>query len=79
MKEGTQEKHAMHEITLSLNGEAARLPAGTALEQALERWGYGGRRVAVAINDTFAPRSSWAERTLDDGDRIDIVAPVGGG
>ncbi|MFP4137297.1 MAG: sulfur carrier protein ThiS [Halomonas sp.] len=69
----------MNEITLSLNGETARLPEGTTLDQALERWGYGGRRVAVAINDTFAPRSSWPERTLNDGDRIDIVAPVGGG
>ncbi len=69
----------MNEITLSLNGDATRLPEGTALDQALQRWGYGERRVAVAINDAFAPRSTWPERTLDDGDRIDIVAPVGGG
>ncbi|HSH56597.1 MAG TPA: sulfur carrier protein ThiS [Halomonas sp.] len=69
----------MHEITLSLNGEPARLPEGTPLTQALEAWGYGERRVAVAINDAFAPRSTWSERTLGDGDRIDIVAPVGGG
>lgn len=69
----------MQEITLSLNGEPARLPRGCALTCALERWGYAHRRVAVAINDAFAPRSTWPERTLDDGDRIDIVAPVGGG
>ncbi|MDY7115117.1 sulfur carrier protein ThiS [Halomonas sp. SSL-5] len=69
----------MNEITLSLNGEPARLPEGTALATALQRWGYGERRVAVAVNDAFAPRSTWPQRTLDDGDRIDIVAPVGGG
>lgn len=69
----------MQEITLSLNGETTRLPEGTALAHALERWGYAERRVAVAINDAFAPRSTWPGHTLDDGDRIDIVAPVGGG
>ncbi|MEQ5802324.1 sulfur carrier protein ThiS [Halomonas sp. H10-9-1] len=69
----------MNEITLSLNGDATRLPAGTALATALDRWGYAERRVAVAINDAFAPRSTWPERTLADGDRVDIVAPVGGG
>ncbi len=69
----------MSEITLSLNGEPARLPEGTALSRALELWGYADHKVAVAVNDAFVPRSTWVERPLAEGDRIDIVAPVGGG
>lgn len=69
----------MTEITLSLNDQTARLPADTALADALKAWHYAERRVAVAINGEFVPRSAYAERILEDRDRIDIVAPVGGG
>ncbi|MEQ6889460.1 sulfur carrier protein ThiS [Halomonas sp. CS7] len=69
----------MNEITLSLNDEATRLPADTALADALDAWHYTERRVAVAINGEFVPRSAYPERVLRDRDRIDIVAPVGGG
>ena len=69
----------MNEITLSLNDETVRLPAGTPLATALQAWRYADRRVAVAINGEFVPRSAYAERVLEEDDRIDIVAPVGGG
>ncbi|MDX1465822.1 MAG: sulfur carrier protein ThiS [Halomonas sp.] len=69
----------MNEITLSLNDETAHLPADTTLADALQAWHYADRRVAVAINGEFVPRSAYAERVLDDRDRIDVVAPVGGG
>ncbi|SEL46257.1 sulfur carrier protein ThiS [Halomonas daqiaonensis] len=69
----------MSEITLRLNDEPARLPAGTSLADALHTWHYADRRVAVAINGEFVPRSAYTEQVLKDDDRIDIVAPVGGG
>lgn len=69
----------MNEITLRLNDEPAQLPAGTPLAAALQAWHYADRRVAVAVNGEFVPRSAYAGRVLQDDDRIDIVAPVGGG
>ncbi|MCL7938850.1 sulfur carrier protein ThiS [Halomonas sp. ATCH28] len=69
----------MNEITLRLNDEPARLPAGTPLADALQAWHYTDRRVAVAVNGEFVPRSAYADRVLQDDDRIDIVAAVGGG
>lgn len=69
----------MNEITLRLNDEPARLPAGTPLADALQAWHYADRRVAVAVNGEFVPRSAYAGRVLQEDDRIDIVAPVGGG
>jgi sulfur carrier protein len=34
---------------------------------------------ACAINKAFVPRPQWPERTLQSGDRIDIVTPITGG
>jgi thiamine biosynthesis protein ThiS len=35
--------------------------------------------VAVELNREIAPRSTWAETKLNDGDRLEIVHFVGGG
>ncbi len=34
---------------------------------------------AVAVNGEFVPRSHYHQTTLQNGDRLDIVSPVGGG
>jgi len=36
-------------------------------------------RVAVELNREIAPRSTWAETKLNEGDRLEIVHFVGGG
>jgi sulfur carrier protein len=66
-------------IELSLNNEPAQLPEGTLLSDALLAWNYGDQKVAIAINGEFVPRSTYAGRTLQAGDQIDIVKPIGGG
>lgn len=66
-------------ITLSVNNQTQQLALATALGEALQIWGYGEMKIAVAINGEFVPRSSYAERQLQAGDQIDIVKPVGGG
>ena len=66
-------------ITISLNNESVSLPANTLLSDALQAWGYGDSKIAVAINGEFVPRSTYPERELLNGDQIDIVKPVGGG
>ena len=49
------------------------------LEQVLADLGYAGRKVAVAVNETFVPRAGWRERVIEEGDRLDVVAPIQGG
>lgn len=66
-------------ITLSVNNETARIEAGTPLGQALAAWGYGEQKIAVAVNGEFVPRSEYSHRSLQNGDQLDIVQPVGGG
>lgn len=66
-------------IELSVNNESKSLASKTLLNDALQAWGYGDSKIAVAINGEFVPRSTYAERELVNGDQIDIVKPVGGG
>ena len=66
-------------ISISLNNEKMSLEDDTFLQTALQTWGYGDGKIAVAINQEFVPRSQYDQRLLLDGDQIDIVKPVGGG
>lgn len=66
-------------ISVSLNNEKISLEDNTILHIALQDWGYGDGKIAVAINQEFVPRSQYDQRELMDGDQIDIVKPVGGG
>lgn len=66
-------------ITISLNNEQITLPPDTPLNIALEQWGFGEGKVAVAINGEFVPRSRYAEQRLVENDEVDVVKPVGGG
>ena len=66
-------------IELSVNNEKKSLTDNILLSDALQQWGYGESKIAVAINGEFVPRSTYTERELLNGDQIDIVKPVGGG
>jgi sulfur carrier protein len=66
-------------INISLNNEPHQIAVGTLLSNAINQWGFGETKIAVAINGEFVPRSTYNERELRDGDQIDIVKPVGGG
>ena len=66
-------------IDISLNGEHASVEA-TSLQALLLVSGYRlDTAFACAINNTFVPRPQWPERTLLNGDKIDIVTPITGG
>ena len=62
------------------NGAPVEVPPGVATVQAyLERAGLAGKRLAVERNGEIVPRSRYADTSLLDGDRLEIVVAVGGG
>ena len=66
-------------IDISMNGERIATEA-TTLQTLLIARGYKLESAfACAINNTFVPRPQWTERSLANGDRIDIVTPITGG
>ena len=66
------------QVTLTVNGEPRQTAAGTLLDL-VAVLGYGGDRVATAVNGDFVPERLRAERRLATGDSIEIVAPRQGG
>ncbi len=66
-------------IQVSVNNELFSITEQLLLSDALVQWNYGDTKIAVAINGEFVPRSTYSEQRLNNGDKIDIVKPVGGG
>lgn len=66
-------------MQILLNGEARDLDAGTSIARLLLREGLAERRVAVEVNGEIVPRGLHADRTLHEGDRVEIVHALGGG
>jgi sulfur carrier protein len=63
-----------------VNGTLHRVDAGASSVAALvESLGLEGRRIAVERNGEIVPRSRYADTPVLAGDRLEIVAAVGGG
>ena len=65
-------------MKLVVNGEPQDVPAAT-LAEALQSLDLGEAKVATALNGEFVPARARAATPLNDGDRIEIVAPRQGG
>lgn len=66
-------------IELVINGEARRFPSPLTLAQLVETLDLAGKRIAIEKNGEIVPRSQHAGTSLMSGDRLEIVAAVGGG
>ena len=55
------------------------LPEGLSLEGLLERLKIRREYTAVALNREVAPKDSYATMMVKEGDKIEIVHPMGGG
>jgi sulfur carrier protein len=65
-------------MKIIVNGEAleTRTPTLAAL---LDELGKGEAKVATSVNEAFVSKAQRADHTLQDGDRVEIVAPRQGG
>jgi sulfur carrier protein len=66
-------------MTVTVNGKPMELPAGLTIEDLLARLKVRREFTAVALNREVAQRSRYAETKLQDGDKVEIVHPMGGG
>lgn len=62
-----------------VNGEPQDLDAGLTVAALLDQLQLNGRRIAVEINREIIARERYAQRSLAEGDEIEIVHFVGGG
>ena len=66
-------------IEITVNGAARPIPAGSTVAALLRDLGVERTRVAVERNLDIVPRATYDEVVLASGDRLEIVAFVGGG
>lgn len=66
-------------MKLTLNGEAFEAEGPLTVQDLLRRIGRDGVPCAVEVNQTLVPHRHRGERTLGDGDRVEVVTLVGGG
>ena len=65
-------------MKILVNNEAREI-TGPSLAQALEELGYTDTVIATAVNDDFAPVRSRLTLMLQEGDRLELLAPMRGG
>lgn len=66
-------------MRIVVNGEPRDLDPGTGIPELLRAVGLEGRPCAVEVNERVVPRSEHALRSLQEGDRVELVTLVGGG
>ena len=69
----------MSELHITVNGEARAAASGSTVATLLAAMGVDPTRVAIERNEEVVPRTTWSAAPLADGDRLEIVAFVGGG
>ncbi len=65
-------------MRIYVNGDQREVEPGT-LAGALNALGYGGRKIATAVNGRFVAAAARPAMSLNEGDKIEVVAPMQGG
>ena len=66
-------------MNVTVNGKPMELEGGTTVEGLLAILGVPRQYLAVAVNRDITPKSEYTAVKLVDGDRVEIVRPMGGG
>jgi sulfur carrier protein len=67
-------------IQITINGNPKTFDANiTTVEALVEKLGLVGKRLAIERNGEIVPKSSFAQVSLQTGDKLEIVGAVGGG
>ena len=70
---------ALHLVVNGLPRTLDGLDSPAPLTSVLEHLEFRPDRIAVELNGEIAPRTKWADLTVADRDRIEVVHFVGGG
>ena len=66
-------------LLIQLNGESREVQDRSTLNDLVSELSLVPARIAIELNHLVVRRDHWAETTLAEGDRIEIVHFVGGG
>jgi thiamine biosynthesis protein ThiS len=66
-------------VEIVVNGSPMAVESGITVDALLARLGIRRDYTAVAVNREVTPKSAYGALTLREGDRVEIVRPMGGG
>lgn len=66
-------------MIVTVNGKPMELPEGLTIEDLLVRLAVPRQFTAVALNREIAPKAFYTTTALSEGDKVEIVRPMGGG
>lgn len=66
-------------MKLTINGQSMEVPDGLTVETLLDHLRVKREYTAVALNREVTPKSAYGTTHLAEGDRVEIVRPMGGG
>jgi sulfur carrier protein len=66
-------------MVVSVNGKMVDLPEGTSVDGLLDHLKVKREYTAVAVNREITPKAQYADTRLKDGDKVEVVRPMGGG
>jgi len=66
-------------MKITVNGKEQEVAEGVSVEALLAHLGVRREYTAVAVNREVTPKSAYAVTLLREGDRVEIVRPMGGG
>ena len=66
-------------IEIMINGQPTRFSKSLGLIPLLNELGVRGEFVAIALNGEVLDKDEYVNTTIQNGDNIEIVQPVGGG
>jgi sulfur carrier protein len=66
-------------MRITVNGKDMDVGSELSVEGLLAELGVPRQYTAVAVNRDITPRSAYASTRLAEGDRVEIVRPMGGG
>jgi thiamine biosynthesis protein ThiS len=66
-------------MIVTVNGKPMQLPPGLTIDGLLSHLKVRREFTAVALNREVALRAQYANTELRDGDKVEIVHPMGGG
>ena len=66
-------------MKITVNGREMEVADGLSIEALLNHLAVKREYTAVAVNREIAPKATYASVALRDGDRVEIVRPMGGG
>ena len=69
----------MRNVTISLNGERVDAREAKTVAQLIDRYQLPPQSILVEHNGLAVHRHEWAERSLAEGDRVELIRVVAGG